>query len=173
MAYVAAYSCTRYSSIIGRMQKPFNSLLGETYELVTTKYRFFSEQVSHHPPITAFHCENSNYEVFSQAGTTMRFNGRCILFAPKDRVYVVLKLKDGSSEMYSFNLPATSVHNLIIGKMYVDIAGKSQVVNHNTKETCDIELKERGWNGKNANSMIGTVKSTSGKPAFKVEGRYT
>lgn len=43
MAYVAAYSGTRYSSIIGRMQKPFNSLLGETYELVTAKYRFISE----------------------------------------------------------------------------------------------------------------------------------
>lgn len=92
---------------------------------MTTKYRYVSEQVSHHPPITAFHCESGFYEVFSQAGTTMRFNGRYVLFAPKDRVYVKLKLKDATEELYSFNLPPTSVHNLIIGKMYIDVAGKT------------------------------------------------
>jgi hypothetical protein len=43
MALVASYSASRYYSVIGRINKPFNSLLGETYELVTTKYRFFSE----------------------------------------------------------------------------------------------------------------------------------
>lgn len=65
LALVSVYTITRYCGIPGRMQKPFNPLLGETFELVTTKYRFFSEQVSHHPPITAFHCEGSNYEVFT------------------------------------------------------------------------------------------------------------
>jgi len=34
--------------------KPFNPLLGETFELfVPGKYKYFSEQVSHHPPISA------------------------------------------------------------------------------------------------------------------------
>jgi len=80
----------------------------------------------------------------------MRFNGRYVLFAPKDRVYINLNLKNGNKELYSFNLPATSVHNLIIGKVYVDVHGKSQVINHNTNEICDIELKEKGWSGKNA-----------------------
>lgn len=58
MAYVAAFNASRYCAVVGRTTKPFNSLLGETYELVTSKYRFFSEQVSHHPPITAYHCES-------------------------------------------------------------------------------------------------------------------
>lgn len=43
MAYIAAYSGTRYSSVVGRNQKPFNSLLGETFELVTAKYRVITE----------------------------------------------------------------------------------------------------------------------------------
>lgn len=35
--------------------KPFNPLLGETYEFVDANknFRFFAEQVSHHPPIGA------------------------------------------------------------------------------------------------------------------------
>lgn len=40
-----------------RLKKPFNPILGETFEYVTDKFRFFSEQVSHHPPVTAFDVE--------------------------------------------------------------------------------------------------------------------
>jgi hypothetical protein len=35
------------------LAKPFNPLLGETFEYVTDDFEFISEQVSHHPPITA------------------------------------------------------------------------------------------------------------------------
>jgi hypothetical protein len=41
--------------------KPFNPLLGETFEFVKPgKYKFFAEQVSHHPPITAYVCLGDN-----------------------------------------------------------------------------------------------------------------
>tara|TARA_B110000285_G_C14948050_1_gene525331 strand:+ start:729 stop:887 length:159 start_codon:yes stop_codon:yes gene_type:complete len=43
------------------MKKPFNPLLGETFEYVTRKYRFLGEQVSHHPPISAFKFEGNGY----------------------------------------------------------------------------------------------------------------
>ena len=36
-------------------KKPFNPLLGETYELKGPTFEFLAEQVSHHPPITATH----------------------------------------------------------------------------------------------------------------------
>jgi oxysterol-binding protein 1 len=35
MAYVATYSIARYAHMAERGTKPFNPLLGETYELVT------------------------------------------------------------------------------------------------------------------------------------------
>ena len=53
MCAFAATTATGWNQILGRLQKPFNPLLGETYELVTPKFRFFSECVSHHPPIFA------------------------------------------------------------------------------------------------------------------------
>lgn len=35
------------------MGKPFNPILGETFEIITPEYNYFAEQVSHHPPISA------------------------------------------------------------------------------------------------------------------------
>jgi len=65
-----------YNQVVGRLSKPFNPLLGETYELVTPKFRFLSEMVCHHPPITAFHCEGKNFECYRMMETKQKFNGK-------------------------------------------------------------------------------------------------
>jgi len=65
MAYIAAYGVTFVTGLETMLTKPFNPLLGETYELVTDEFRYFSEQVCHHPPRTAFHLEGKNYTVAS------------------------------------------------------------------------------------------------------------
>ena len=53
MAYVVAFSFSYNSSVINRNLKPFNPLLGETYELKNLNLQYISEQVCHHPPISA------------------------------------------------------------------------------------------------------------------------
>ena len=88
----------------------------------------------HHPPITAFVGESSNYTVFSHALTHTRFNGRNLVFRSEVKIYARLKLKNGSTELYSFNIPLTSAKNLILGTPYVDVVGKSYIINHSTKE---------------------------------------
>ena len=78
LALVSAWTMARFDSTVRRMQKPFNSLLGETYELVTTKWRMVAEQVKHHPPVTAVVQEGKHFEVFMQQETSARFNGRYV-----------------------------------------------------------------------------------------------
>lgn len=41
--WVALTNIASYSLIKGRTAKPFNPMLGETFELVTAKYRFIAE----------------------------------------------------------------------------------------------------------------------------------
>lgn len=58
LAYVAAFTVSSYSTTINRTGKPFNPLLGETYECDRTDdlgWRCTAEQVSHHPPMAAIH----------------------------------------------------------------------------------------------------------------------
>lgn len=66
MLYVAAFAASEYASTIGRVAKPFNPLLGETYEYVRPDkgYRFFVEQVSHHPPIGAAWAESPKWDYY-------------------------------------------------------------------------------------------------------------
>jgi len=66
MLYVAAFAAGYNASMIDRIAKPFNPLLGETYEYVRPDkgYRFLIEQVSHHPPIAAAWAESARWEYF-------------------------------------------------------------------------------------------------------------
>jgi hypothetical protein len=54
LVYSAVFGFTQHSNSIGRFKKPFNPILGETYEFVTKDYKYFAEQVSHHPPLTGY-----------------------------------------------------------------------------------------------------------------------
>ena len=87
LVYVAAFAASEYASTIGRVAKPFNPLLGETYEYVRPDkgYRFFIEQVSHHPPIGAAWAEAPKWDYYvccpqlltiSRADTVSRANQR-------------------------------------------------------------------------------------------------
>lgn len=48
--YIAAYAVTNIASNIDRLSKPFNPLMGETYELTRNDlgFKIICEQVSHH-----------------------------------------------------------------------------------------------------------------------------
>jgi hypothetical protein len=81
LAIVAAYVITNLTCLERNSTKPFNPLLGETFELVTDKYRFLAEQVSHHPPITAIDCQGkSGYHVWSCNRGKTKFNAKGLSF---------------------------------------------------------------------------------------------
>jgi hypothetical protein len=59
------------------------------------------------------------------------------------RVYVHL---DKFNETYELNLPILSLHNLVIGSMYVDIGETMTVVNlSKPNEKCEVKFERRGW----------------------------
>ena len=57
IAYLAAFQPIKV-----RKRKPFNPMLGETYELVTKNVKFIAEKTQHIPrQIEAFHLEGQDY----------------------------------------------------------------------------------------------------------------
>jgi hypothetical protein len=49
MALVVVATLSGLHTMKYRKRKPFNPMLGETYELVTSNYRFFAEKIEHLP----------------------------------------------------------------------------------------------------------------------------
>lgn len=81
-ALVAAY-CVSPFGAAERAWKPFNPILGETFELeVGSGVRYLAEQVSHHPPICAAHAQNSHFRYDLVSAPTTRFLGNSLEVYP-------------------------------------------------------------------------------------------
>ena len=61
LGYVFAAIVILHSNTINRVNKPFNPLLGETYEYLEGDLKMVIEQVSHHPPVAAFHADCDDF----------------------------------------------------------------------------------------------------------------
>lgn len=72
---VGAFGAAQYQCSAGRKDKPFNPLLGETFEILAPTFKFFSEQVSHHPPISACHAQSDDYEFYGNSNLKTAFKG--------------------------------------------------------------------------------------------------
>ncbi|KAI3641018.1 hypothetical protein MIR68_001896 [Amoeboaphelidium protococcarum] len=169
--FVAAFAMSNYSSTQGRAGKPFNPLLGETFEYVRRdkNFRYLSEQVSHHPPISACHCESDSYAFWAQAHLKTRFRGTSLEIIPLGTCHVLLK---STGEHYSWKKVATQVNNLVIGKLYVQHFGDLVVTNHSTGDTCTVTFKQSGWTSRNQYELEGDVKSADGKVIYKLSGGW-
>lgn len=82
MLYVAAYAIAQYKSSDKRLNKPFNPILGETFEIKHPNYLYLAEQVSHHPPISACYCYNDVYEFWTNTSMKTSFWGKSLEFKP-------------------------------------------------------------------------------------------
>ena len=100
LMYVSAFAASEYCSAIGRVAKPFNPLLGETFEYARPdkNYRFLVEQVSHHPPIGAACGESPNWEYYGESAVRSKFYGKSFDVSPLGTWFCKLRPKSGGKE---------------------------------------------------------------------------
>ena len=95
LAYVACFAISTYTHTSLRLMKPFNPLLGETFELEIDGLRVISEQVSHHPPLSAIHCEHPQYSFYASTTLSTSFKGKYLKLRPKGKYHVKLPKYSG------------------------------------------------------------------------------
>ena len=66
LAYISAFIIRELFLSLNKNLKPFNPIIGEAYEYYDNEnnFRYYSEQVSHHPQITAFIGETPDFSLF-------------------------------------------------------------------------------------------------------------
>jgi len=160
------------------VKKPYNPILGEVFSCKwnhgdqgTTMY--VAEQVSHHPPISAFHFVNRKAGWFVNCALRPRSkflgNSAASIMEGEGQL-VVLPL---GNETYSFTLPSYYVRGLLIGVMRMEIAGDITITCKETNLTMNMTFKNKGYFKGENNSVEGKITQIGGKDTLKkIEGRW-
>ncbi|KAK4260430.1 hypothetical protein QN277_003546 [Acacia crassicarpa] len=166
---VAAFAVSGYASSEGRHCKPFNPLLGETYEADFPEkgIRFFSEKVSHHPTLIACHCEGRGWKFWGDSNIHSKFWGRSIQLDPVG----VLTLEFDDGEIFQWSKVTTTIYNLILGKIYCDHHGNMDI-RGNRQYSCRLKFKEQTILDRNPHQVHGFVEDVSGKKDAAIFGKW-
>ncbi|KKA31206.1 hypothetical protein TD95_000809 [Thielaviopsis punctulata] len=175
LIYVAAFAASEYASTIGRVAKPFNPLLGETFEYVRPdkNYRFFIEQVSHHPPIGAAWAESPRWTYYGESSVRSKFYGKSFDINPLGTWFLKLRPTSGGKEdFYTWKKVTSTVIGIITGNPTIDNYGTMEIKNWTTGEVCYLEFKPRGWKASSAYQAAGKIVDASGKVVYSMGGRW-
>ncbi|OJJ54020.1 hypothetical protein ASPSYDRAFT_61376 [Aspergillus sydowii CBS 593.65] len=174
LVYVAAYAASEYASTIGRVAKPFNPLLGETFEYVRPDkgYRFFVEQVSHHPPIGVALAESPKWDYWGESSLKSKFYGKSFDINLLGTWFLKLRPASGGEELYTWKKVTSSVIGIITGNPTVDNYGLMEIKNWTTGEVCFLDFKPRGWKASSAYQVSGKVVGQDGSPKWSIGGRW-
>jgi hypothetical protein len=170
IAYLSAWVIAGYSCAV-RNKKPFNPLLGETFEYVHPEHgwKFVAEQVSHHPPIGVARVHSDKFILEIEMELKTKFTGN------SSDVIVMggchFRTTD-FNDHFTWNHLETSAHNIIIGGMWVDHFGTLEVVNHTTKDKCVLKASRSGWLGAGRFEVQGEVIDGNGNPRLKMNGKW-
>ncbi|KAI3835962.1 hypothetical protein MKX03_012304 [Papaver bracteatum] len=169
LVYTSSWAISVYYAY-QRTWKPFNPILGETYELANHGgVTFISEQVSHHPPMSAGHAENEHfaYDVTSKLKT--KFLGNSLDVYPVGRTRVTLK-RDGV--VIDLVPPPTKVNNLIFGRTWVDSPGEMIMTNLTTGDKVVLYFQPCGWFGAGRYEVDGYVYNAAEEPKILMTGKW-
>ncbi|CAA0842857.1 Oxysterol-binding protein-related protein 3B [Striga hermonthica] len=169
LVYAAAWFVSVYYAL-QRTWKPFNPILGETYEMVNHDgITFIAEQVSHHPPMSAAHAENEHfvYDITSKVKT--KFLGNSVDIYPVGRTRLTLKK---SGVVLDLVPPPSKANNIIFGRTWVDSPGDMILTNLTTGDKVVLYFQPCGWFGAGRYEVDGYVYNADEEPKFLMTGKW-
>ncbi|XP_038620490.1 oxysterol-binding protein-related protein 5 isoform X2 [Tachyglossus aculeatus] len=148
------------------IKKPYNPILGETfrcrwYHPQTNSHTFYiAEQVSHHPPVSAFHVSNRK-DGFCVGGSVLaksRFYGNS-LSALLDGQATLTFLRQ--EEEYIITMPYAHCKGILYGTMTMELGGKVTISCAKNNYQAELEFKLKPFFGGDSslNQISGKIKS--------------
>jgi hypothetical protein len=138
---VAAFAVSSLAANADRLGKPFNPLLGETFEMDQGDFRIVCEQVGHHPPVSAFFVDSKDqqvvfhgsmypkvkfwgkklaasravYQLWNSVHVAHFVTGKSVEFQPKGVLTVELSKWN---EVFTWTNVNCVIHNIIVGTLW-------------------------------------------------------
>lgn len=146
------------------LKKPYNPILGETFRCFWqhengSRTFYIAEQVSHHPPISAFYVTNrqDGFSISCSMLAKSKFYGNSTS-AILDGIATLTLLPRGES--YTLAIPYAHCKGILMGTLSMELGGKVFVECENTGYKTDIEFKLKPFLGGSeyTNLMTGKIK---------------
>jgi len=154
------------------VQNPFNPILGEVFKCkwnhVESQTEFVAEQITHHPPSSAFFVWNREKRTMLQAyvKSNTKFLGNSVEATLTGNLngYIF-----AFNEAYEMSFPKYIVKGLLFGTMQMELGGKTTIKCNRSGFFGEFEFKT-----KRSNAISGKIWHTSDKrtPIYSVEGRW-
>jgi hypothetical protein len=124
------------------------------------------EQVSHHPPITAYRIANASKGVSLVGHNAQKtsFSGGNIIVKQVGHAVLTVTLPSGSTEEYLITLPRLRIEGIWYGKPYIELADSSYI-SASTGWLASIDYKGKGYFSGKAHSFKATLAPAPGAHA--------
>ena len=133
------------------VKKPYNPILGEVFRCSYnypdgSKGWYIAEQVSHHPPISAFYyvSAENNLLIYGDLRPRSKFlgNSAATLMGGETNVALLQRPEDGT---YRISMPNMYARGIMFGRMVLELGDTSEVENKNNDLSSEVEFKVKGY----------------------------
>ncbi|BFZ64702.1 Oxysterol-binding protein OBPa [Saitoella coloradoensis] len=160
------------------VKKPLNPVLGEQFTCEWTfpdgtQALYLAEQVSHHPPVSAYFYASPEHKIRVD-GTLIpksRFLGNSVgsMMEGKAR----LSFTDRPGEEYVLTQPNMYARGILFGTMKLELGDHSFIRCDKNDLVADIEFKTKGFISGTYNAISGKIKRIStGEALYEISGKW-
>ncbi|KAL0945543.1 hypothetical protein HGRIS_014705 [Hohenbuehelia grisea] len=146
------------------VKKPYNPILGEFFRCRYdysdgSKGFYIAEQVSHHPPVSAFFYISpaNRVSILGELRPKSKFLGNSVstTMEGENRVKLLGKLDDGE---YVITMPNMYARGILFGKMVLELGDTCIAKNEKHGLFCDLEFKTKPFFSGTYNAIAGRVR---------------
>jgi len=159
---------TSRNESMGSEKKPFNPVLGELFygywpdQNGRGRTDLLVEQVSHHPPITAYVIENKNKGLRLKGHNAQKtsFSSGSLYVKQIGHAVLTVKTPNQEPEVYLITLPKLRIDGLWYGSPYIELTDTSYIIGGGFISV--IEYKGKGYFSGKSHSFKATVSPAPG-----------
>ena len=176
LLYISAFAISSLSSARVKersLRKPFNPMLGETFELVREDrgFRFIAEKVSHHPICMACQADSEKWAFTQAPRPIQKFWGKSAEVITDGAVRIILH---ESGDRFSWTPVVSFIRNIIAGEKYVEPVGTMTITNEVTREQAVVTSKSKGmFSGRSEDVVVQTFDSHGKELSVALVGKWT
>ena len=173
LGYISAFIIGEIFLGLNRNLKPFNPIIGETYEYFDNEnnFRYYSEQVSHNPQITAFIGETPDLALYGDTknSTSFKILKGAMELDFMNKVHLHIK---STNDHFVYNRPNVMAKGFLKPPLHSDYSGTTIIENQLFPEyKAEIKFIEESW----TNSTLGLIEGKityEDKAIYSIKGNW-